>query len=203
METVFYVSLATFSLNLQSLTKSHKPLLFFDCGEKLFGFLAKTFQRGGQNFSCSVSTETLEENKTMKKKLFFDSFLEFDNKRFRCLAVLFGRICQKWIVNVQRKFRKWTFFNLKVPTSIVGLWTKNVRTFCRNILPVHQDSFLRIKPFLSRKTEFLQKSEEVCFSDFRQNYIGFMGTRKAEKLSKKDCTCPFDFSEQFFSEKEQ
>ena len=202
VETVFYVSLATFSLNLQSLTKSHKPLLFFDCGEQLFGAFSKNFSAEWSKLFMLRVHRNIRGEYVFEKKLFFDSFSEFYSKMFRCLAVLFGRICQNWLGNVRRKFMKWIFFNLKIPTSIVELWTKNVRTFCRKLLPVHQDSFLRIKPFLWRKTEFLQKVNKFVFQ-ISGRIISVLWARDLRKNSQRMIVhAHLNFLSKFFLKKD-
>ena len=46
----FSVSMPMLKIYIHFLTIVYRPLLFFECGQKIFGLLTKIFQQGGQNF---------------------------------------------------------------------------------------------------------------------------------------------------------
>ena len=49
VETTVFVSMRMLKIYINFLTKLFRPILFFECGQKMFGLL-KIFQQGGQNF---------------------------------------------------------------------------------------------------------------------------------------------------------
>ena len=53
VETTVFVSMRMLKIYIHFLTKLFRPILFFECGQKMFGLL-KIFQQGGQNFNPLV-----------------------------------------------------------------------------------------------------------------------------------------------------
>ena len=165
VEIALFVSIPKLKISIYFLTKIYRPILIFDCGQKMFGLLAKKFRQGGQNFFPLV------------------------HKNFRGSDV-FGRkvssyhiwsLCGK-LFDVFENFIYWSPLNFSEKNFLVFEFSNhycqnlnnNLRTFWTKTSPVCQISILHLKLFSWRKSN-LRSCKNFWFSYFKQKGISDLG----------------------------
>ena len=154
VETVFIVSMPTFKIDMHFVTKSHKPLLFLDCGQKYFGLLAKIYQQGRQDFIPRVQRK-FRGNDVFDRNI--------SSYHFWSLSGKFFDVCQNFIFWSPLNFPEKRFFVFENSNHFCRSLKKTLRTFWTKTSPVCQISILHLKLFAWRKSN-LRFFSKVCFS---------------------------------------
>ena len=114
VEIALFVSIPKLKISIYFLTKIYRPILIFDCGQKMFGLLPKKFRQGGQNF-IPLARRNVRGSDVFDRNLSLYHFWSLSGKKFD--------VCQKFFLKSVDFFRKGFFLFLKILNIIVGIWT--------------------------------------------------------------------------------
>ena len=165
LETAFFVSRAMPKIYIHFLTKIYRPILFFDCGQKMFGLLPKKIRKLVKT-SFHLSKETLEAVILLTEifnriiiEVWAENFLMFVKNLFIKVRWNFPKIILlcfwKFLPVLSEIEKQFTHFSGK---KIAGL---------SNFHTTFQTVFL--------KERGCQKLYKFCFSYFRQNCMTNFG----------------------------
>ena len=115
VETAFFVSMTMLKIYIHFLTKIYGPILFFDCGQKMFELLAKKFRQGGQNFNPRVHRNFRGSDVSGR---------EISSFHFWSLSGKFFDVFENFIFWSPLNFSENIFLFVKNQTNIVENWTK-------------------------------------------------------------------------------
>ena len=116
VETAFLVSMIMLKIYIHFLTEIYRPILFFDCGQKVIDLLAKKLGKTVKT-SFHVSTKFLEAVMFLVEKISPYHFWNLSGKFFWC----FWKLC---FFEIHWPFPKGIFLFLKILTITFGIWTK-------------------------------------------------------------------------------
>ena len=114
VEIALFVSIPKLKISIYFLTKIYRPILIFDCGQKMFGLLPKKFRQGGQNF-IPLARRNVRGSDVFDRNLSLYHFWSLSGKKFE--------VCQNFFLKSVDFFRKDFFLFLKILNIIVGIWT--------------------------------------------------------------------------------
>ena len=162
---LFFLSMAMLKIYTHFLTKVYGPILFFDCGQKMFDLLAKKFRQGGQNF-IPLAQRNLRGNDVFGRKI--------SSYHFCSLSWKFFNVFENFIFWSPLNFSGKIFFVFEFPNHYCRNLKKNLRTFRTKTSPVCQISIVHLNLFSWRKNN-LGNGKIVCFSYFKQKGITDLG----------------------------
>ena len=170
--------MAMLKIYKQFLTKIYRPILFFDCGQKLFGLLPKKFRKVIKT-SFYLSKETLEAVMFLKE-IFTRIIFEVWSENF----LMFVKIL---FIKVRWNFPKYFFFVFENSYQYCRNLKNNLRTFGGKKSPVFQISILQLKPFSWRK-KAVRNCINFAFHTLVKIAWRTLGKRFPETFLESHCT---------------
>ena len=190
--TAFYMSMASIRMKQTTLLqKSHKPLLFLDCFQKIF-------RGSGWSFPTNLSNNFPCVQRSIRRN--YDLHKSCSSIHFWSLSEKYSDVCQNWFVILRGIFPKRNNFFCELKTSYQSCWTlnKNYSHFIwKTFVSFVKTPFYVSNRFSEELESFWEIRNTLVFKNLG-NKLSDFGQKISGKVWKNPFPSPLETFEQVF-----